>query len=68
MEEILRTHLTKYGVAVELGKALVGIDQDVDTVMAMVVAKQPDGTEIQESIVAQYLVGSDGAKGTCYYM
>jgi hypothetical protein len=46
LEEILRTHLTKYGVAVELGKALVGIDQDVDTVMAMVVAKQPDGTEI----------------------
>jgi hypothetical protein len=46
LEEILRTYLTKCGVAVELGKALVGIDQDVDTVMAMVVAKQPDGTEI----------------------
>jgi 2-polyprenyl-6-methoxyphenol hydroxylase-like FAD-dependent oxidoreductase len=63
-EEIIRTHLAKYGIVVELGKALIDIDQDANTVTATVAVKQPDGTEKQEMIIAQYLVGSDGAKGT----
>jgi 2-polyprenyl-6-methoxyphenol hydroxylase-like FAD-dependent oxidoreductase len=64
LEKILRTHLAKYGVVIELGKALVAIDQDASAVTATVNTKDSDGSEIQETIVAQYLVGSDGAKGT----
>jgi 2-polyprenyl-6-methoxyphenol hydroxylase-like FAD-dependent oxidoreductase len=65
-EEIIRTHLAKYGVVVELGKTLVGIDQDANNVTATVITKQQNETEMQETIVAQYLVGSDGAKGTSW--
>jgi len=32
LEGIMRTHLAKYDVVVELGKVLIAIDQDADTV------------------------------------
>lgn len=55
--------MARHGVGVELGKTLVSIEQDADSVTAMVSTKGPDGDELHESIAAQYLVCSDGAKG-----
>lgn len=56
-------HLAKYGVVVELRKNLVAISQDVDTLTATVGFLESGATESQETIVTQYLVGADGAKG-----
>jgi 2-polyprenyl-6-methoxyphenol hydroxylase-like FAD-dependent oxidoreductase len=64
LEEILRKHLAKYGVVVEYGKGLVGIEQTANAVTATVTRfKDGKPTEDQELITAQYLIGADGAKG-----
>lgn len=59
----MRSHLAKYGVKVELRKRLVAITQDADTVTAIVGTSEPGAAETQETIVAQYLIGADGARG-----
>ncbi|TFY70130.1 hypothetical protein EVG20_g2874 [Dentipellis fragilis] len=59
---ILREHLRKYGVEVELATELRRLDQDEDHVTA-VVANTQDGKETEMIITAKYLVGADGAKG-----
>lgn len=64
LEKLLRNHLAKLGVSVELNLGLVAIDQCPDSVTATVstyVNGQP--TDQRETIVAKYLVGADGARG-----
>ena len=56
LEEILRDRLAGYGVGVELGTELVGLEQE-DT---RVVATAADGRRIE----ASYLVGCDGGHST----
>jgi FAD binding domain len=61
----MRSHLAEFGVTVELSKGLVAIEQNADYVHATV-AVHKSGTPImeqQETIVAKYLLGTDGAKG-----
>lgn len=55
---VLRNHLKKYGVEVELETELVGFEQHDDHVTATLVKRQ---TTSVENI--KYLVGADGAKG-----
>ncbi|KAK0196703.1 FAD-binding monooxygenase [Armillaria mellea] len=64
LEGILRDHLVKYGVSVELNKGLVAVEQD-PTAVTVTVAIFRNGvpTNGKEEIVAQYLIRSDGAKG-----
>lgn len=63
LENILRKHLAKYGIIVELRKNLVAISQDADNLTATVTSSAPGSTETRETIIAQYLVGADGARG-----
>ncbi len=60
-EEILRAHLAKYNVSLELGTELVSFSQDDEGVTAEVV-HHSDNTQERKRIRAQYLVGADGAK------
>ncbi|KAK0228928.1 FAD binding domain-containing protein [Armillaria fumosa] len=63
LEGVLRDHLAKHGVSVELNKGLVVIEQDAATVTAAVaVFRNGVLTDEKEEVVAQYLIGSDGAK------
>ncbi|PBK78579.1 hypothetical protein ARMSODRAFT_947517 [Armillaria solidipes] len=65
LEGVLRDHLAKYGVSVELSKGLVAIKQDATTVTAtLAVFRNGVPTDEKEEAVAQYLIGSDGAKGS----
>ncbi|KAK0239286.1 FAD binding domain-containing protein [Armillaria nabsnona] len=59
-EEILREHLAKYGVTVELGTELVSFEQFPDRVVSRVV-KTCDGQQTEESVESQWLVGAEGA-------
>ncbi|KAK0188577.1 FAD binding domain-containing protein [Armillaria mellea] len=59
-EEILRGHLTKYGVEVELGTELVSFEQSPDRVVSCVV-KTRDGDRFEESIESQWIIGAEGA-------
>ncbi|KDR74757.1 hypothetical protein GALMADRAFT_123452 [Galerina marginata CBS 339.88] len=64
LEEILRKHLGEYGVVVEYGKGLVGIEQTETAIITRVTTfKDGKPTADQELITAQYLIGADGAKG-----
>ena len=63
-EEILRSHLAKFGCEVELGTALSSFQQDSERVTAVLV-KTVDGKETTESVEVDWLVGADGARGTC---
>lgn len=62
-EEILRSHLAKYGCEVELGTALSTFQQDSGHVTA-VLTKSVDGKEHVETIEVDWLIGGDGAHGT----
>ncbi|KAI0777976.1 FAD binding domain-containing protein [Irpex lacteus] len=62
-EEILRAHLAKYNVSLELGTELVSFSQDDEGITAEVV-HHSDNTQERKIIRAQYLVGADGAKST----
>lgn len=62
-EAILRSHLEKLGVRVELSTELVGFEQDEDGVRVKVINR--DGSaEAPETVEASFLVGADGAKST----
>ena len=64
LEDILKKHIARYGVAVEYGKGLVGIEQTADVVTATVATfENGKETEDKELVTAQYLIGADGAKG-----
>lgn len=66
LEGIVRDHLAKYGMQVELATELVSLEQDADGVTATL--KHAAGTE-QESIEtfrAAYVIGADGGKGIIF--
>ncbi|MFF3322982.1 FAD-dependent oxidoreductase [Streptomyces sp. NPDC002889] len=56
VEEILRTRLAEWGVTVELGTELTGLDQTEESVIAT--------TAAGERMAAEYLVGCDGGRST----
>ncbi|KAJ7343471.1 hypothetical protein DFH08DRAFT_962570 [Mycena albidolilacea] len=67
LEDILRSHLAKHGVSVDVGKALVAIEQDSDSLTATVCI-QNDGKPIdeKETIVGEFLLGADGAQALTF--
>ena len=62
-EGVLRQHLSKFGVQVELGTELVAIEQDAVTVTATVERHRRGGSKETERIQATYVIGGDGGKG-----
>ncbi|KAK7032709.1 pentachlorophenol 4-monooxygenase [Favolaschia claudopus] len=60
VEKIMRRHIKSYGFEVELGKELVGVSQDENSVIAQVSLV---GKSEQTEIKCDYLVAADGAKG-----
>ncbi|CCM01288.1 uncharacterized protein FIBRA_03337 [Fibroporia radiculosa] len=60
-EEIMRTHLDKYGCHVELGTELRTLEQHDDHVTARIV-KRAGQKEVEETVECRWLVGADGAK------
>ncbi|MHA6758554.1 FAD-dependent monooxygenase [Streptacidiphilus sp. PAMC 29251] len=60
--EILRERLAELGGAVELGTALLGLEQDADGVNALLAGPGPDGAE--RWVRADYVVGTDGGRST----
>lgn len=62
-EDVLRDHLTKYGVRVERSTELVSLEQDNEAVTVIVKKTGPDGSETTETVRAAYVVGADGARG-----
>ncbi|KAH0827331.1 hypothetical protein J3R83DRAFT_3958 [Lanmaoa asiatica] len=62
LEDILRSHLAKYGCAIELGTELQSFEDDGERVFAKLI-KRKDGQEISETFEASYLIGADGARG-----
>jgi 2-polyprenyl-6-methoxyphenol hydroxylase-like FAD-dependent oxidoreductase len=62
MESVFRDHLKRrFGVEVEMGMEVVGFEQDTDGVHVRV--KNHTAGE-EQSLHAQYLVGSDGGRST----
>ncbi|KAJ3529077.1 hypothetical protein NM688_g7904 [Phlebia brevispora] len=59
-EAVLRTHLAKYNIFVELETELVDFQQNPDSVTAHVV-KRSGGKEVRETLTVDWLVGADGA-------
>ncbi|PBK69100.1 hypothetical protein ARMSODRAFT_1004391 [Armillaria solidipes] len=59
-EEVLREHLARYGVTVELGTELVSFEQFPDRVVSRVI-KTRDGQQTEESVESQWIVGAEGA-------
>jgi len=62
LEDILRSHLKKYGCSVELGTELLSFEDEGERVLAKLV-KRMGGEEIPETFEASYLIGADGAGG-----
>ncbi|KAH7930838.1 hypothetical protein BV22DRAFT_1124600 [Leucogyrophana mollusca] len=62
LEAILRSHLEKFGVFVELGCELRSFEQSADGVVASIARRRGD-EEVLETIEASWLVGTDGARG-----
>jgi 2-polyprenyl-6-methoxyphenol hydroxylase-like FAD-dependent oxidoreductase len=60
-EQVLRTRLSEVGGAVQLGRELIGLDQDDDGVTATVVDHD---TGAREEIQAAFVVGCDGGSST----
>ncbi|EPT00345.1 hypothetical protein FOMPIDRAFT_1060350 [Fomitopsis schrenkii] len=60
-EAIMRAHLAKYGITVELGTEIIGLEQFKDRVEATI-KKTVDGKEEIETSSYRWLVGADGGK------
>ncbi|KXN91304.1 Pentachlorophenol 4-monooxygenase [Leucoagaricus sp. SymC.cos] len=58
LERILRAHIAKFGVSVEHGVELTGIEQNDAGVTTQLIR-----AGIEESFECQYVVGADGARG-----
>lgn len=59
---MLRSHLERYGIHVELATELKSFEQHSDHIIATVL--KTNGNEaIEETVQANYLVGADGARG-----
>jgi 2-polyprenyl-6-methoxyphenol hydroxylase-like FAD-dependent oxidoreductase len=64
LEEVLRRHLlARFGVSVELGTKVESFEQAADHVDVRL-HKILDGYAKQETVRAQYLVGTDGGRST----
>lgn len=65
LEGVLRKHLAKYGVAVEVGKGLTALRQNDNSVIASITTfVDGNATDEVETATFEYLIGSDGARGT----
>ncbi|KZT25236.1 hypothetical protein NEOLEDRAFT_1178648 [Neolentinus lepideus HHB14362 ss-1] len=62
LETILRTHVERCGGRVEMGTELIDFNQDGEVVKARI-TKNVDGKDVEETVNAKFLVGTDGAKG-----
>ena len=60
-EDILREHLARFGVHVELNTELEDFEQGTEGVTAHLI-KRDGEREIKEVIKVEYLVGAEGAK------
>ncbi|KAJ7289168.1 FAD binding domain-containing protein [Mycena rebaudengoi] len=60
-EEILRAHLEKLLVSVELGSELRSFEQFPDHIVAHIVKTDSDGKQSEESTKFGWLIGTDGA-------
>ncbi|KAF4604306.1 hypothetical protein EYR40_001487 [Pleurotus pulmonarius] len=64
LEGVLREHLNKYGVTVEVGKGLTALRQDDKSVIASITTfVDGKATDEVETTTFEYLIGSDGARG-----
>ncbi|KAJ3923577.1 FAD binding domain-containing protein [Lentinula edodes] len=63
-QSILHRHLEKYGCEVEFHAELRSFKQYDDHVLAAIIKRSSDGTEIPEEIKVPYVVGADGAHST----
>ncbi|EIW77547.1 FAD-binding monooxygenase, partial [Coniophora puteana RWD-64-598 SS2] len=62
-ERLLREHIAKYNVHVELGTELRSFEQNADYVTVQLVKKQQGSEEeTVETMQAQYLIGAEGAR------
>ncbi|KAK0202493.1 FAD binding domain-containing protein [Desarmillaria ectypa] len=59
-EEVLREHLARYGVTVQLATELVSFEQSPDRVVSRVI-KTHNGQQFEEFIESQWLIGAEGA-------
>ncbi len=59
-EEVLREHLARYGVMVELGTELVSFEQFPDRVVSRIL-KTHNGQQFEEHFESQWLIGTEGA-------
>ena len=62
-ETVLRDHLARHGVHVELGSEPTSMEQDSYGVTVHLKKTDKDGNESTETVRAAYVVGADGAKG-----
>ncbi|KAI0784360.1 monooxygenase [Abortiporus biennis] len=63
-EAILRDHLRKFGIEVELNSELLSFQQDNTRVSAEILKRSSSGSEeTRELATFDFLVGADGAKG-----
>ncbi|KDQ13836.1 hypothetical protein BOTBODRAFT_133086 [Botryobasidium botryosum FD-172 SS1] len=65
-EAILRDHLQRYNVQVELGHELVGLEQDDKGVTAQIFSHTPNANDTNgttETLRVSWLIGADGARG-----
>jgi hypothetical protein len=53
LESVMRTHLVKYGITVELGKCLVALEQDADCVTATITANESVQDEKRETVIVK---------------
>lgn len=60
-EEVLRTHLAKYSIEVELNTELVGFEQNTDGVTARLVHHSANEDKAG-MVMVDWLVGAEGAK------
>ncbi|PBK76206.1 monooxygenase [Armillaria solidipes] len=60
-EAILRRHLAKFGVFVELGTELLDFEQDEDSVTATLCKTNAAGETVKETSTFKWLVGADSA-------
>lgn len=61
----LRKHLATYGVQVELGVEITAFTQDASSVTAQLLKTSRDGQKKEETLVVDYVLGMDGARGSC---
>ncbi|KII91041.1 hypothetical protein PLICRDRAFT_174374 [Plicaturopsis crispa FD-325 SS-3] len=60
---ILRRKLREYGTNVQLGTRLHSFKEEGDHVVAQLLKTSLDGSEIQETVTVDWIIGTDGAKG-----